>query len=35
VRAVVQQHGGHIEAQSAPGVGTTFWLSLPLRCGAP
>ena len=35
VRAVVQQHGGRIEAQSAPGVGTTFWLSLPLRCGAP
>jgi len=34
VRAVVQQHGGRIEAQSAPGAGTTFWITLPLRRGA-
>jgi CHASE2 domain-containing sensor protein/signal transduction histidine kinase len=31
VRAVLQQHGGRIEAESAPSVGTTFWLTLPLR----
>lgn len=31
VRAVVQRHGGRIEAESTLGAGTTFWLTLPLR----
>jgi signal transduction histidine kinase len=31
VRAVVQHHGGRIEAKSVPGMGTSFWITLPLR----
>jgi signal transduction histidine kinase len=29
VRRVVERHGGHIGLESAPGVGTTIYLSLP------
>ena len=31
VRQVVEQHGGSVEAQSRPGVGSTFSVRLPLR----
>jgi CHASE2 domain-containing sensor protein/two-component sensor histidine kinase len=34
VCAVVRRHGGCIEATSAPGAGSTFWLLLPLQRGA-
>ncbi|SEJ86242.1 MULTISPECIES: CHASE2 domain-containing protein [unclassified Variovorax] len=30
VRAVVHRHGGRIEARSAPGEGSSFWLVLPV-----
>ena len=33
-RAVVEQHGGSVEAQSRPGVGSTFKVRLPLRAPA-
>lgn len=29
-RAIVQQHGGHIWAESTPGAGTTMFVALPL-----
>jgi signal transduction histidine kinase len=35
VRTVLRRHGGHIEAASAAGAGTTFWISLPLRGSLP
>ncbi len=31
VKAVVEAHGGHVEAQSTPGEGSTFLVTLPLR----
>ena len=31
VKAIVEAHGGTIRAESTPGVGTTFRLSLPLE----
>jgi PAS domain S-box-containing protein len=30
-KAIVDQHGGRIGADSAPGVRTTFWFELPLK----
>jgi signal transduction histidine kinase len=34
-RMIAQTHGGSLTAQSAPGVGSTFWLDLPLPPGQP
>jgi signal transduction histidine kinase len=31
VQKIVQNHGGHITAQSRPGMGATFIVTLPLR----
>lgn len=33
VQRIVQRHGGMIRAESAPGAGASFWLSLPLPAG--
>jgi two-component system cell cycle sensor histidine kinase/response regulator CckA len=35
VREVVGMHGGHVDVQSAPGSGTSFFLHLPASSGQP
>jgi signal transduction histidine kinase len=35
VRHIAEAHGGHVEVASAPGEGSTFTLSLPVRASAP
>jgi two-component system NtrC family sensor kinase len=32
---IIQKHGGQIDVQSAPGCGTTFRITLPIRRAAP
>jgi signal transduction histidine kinase len=32
-RMIIEQHGGQVGVQSAPGTGATFWLKLPLGEG--
>ncbi|HKV85626.1 MAG TPA: ATP-binding protein, partial [Ktedonobacterales bacterium] len=34
-RELVERHGGRLWAASEPGVGSTFWLALPLTANAP
>jgi signal transduction histidine kinase len=34
IRAVEEQHGGHLDFQSSPGQGTTFIIRLPLEAAS-
>ncbi|MBF6591015.1 MAG: ATP-binding protein, partial [Ktedonobacterales bacterium] len=33
-RAIIERHGGQVGVESAPGHGSTFWLTLPLTARA-
>jgi K+-sensing histidine kinase KdpD len=35
VRSIAEAHHGQVTFESTPGVGTTFWFTVPLRTSRP